>query len=244
VVVAWLRELEESDPDGNAVCTGRFECECEDEVADELPFPEAVAWARERAARAYADIELERYVVIGEDREIPPLPEELADRIAAGPRRPAGDEWRDRADDAPPVRWEVEVELSPPDLSAGARPENEAVVERVAGRVAAAAGCDDVTWAGDELDAGLADIESQRPADGQEEFGWMTTHRLAFVLTASAEAPTHRPVLARVRAAVLDELEAATGRTPYERATVDIEDRWGVEADVRPPGYEWRPPAL
>ena len=40
VAVAWLSEIEERDPDGNALCTGRFEC-----GGEELPFREAVAWA-------------------------------------------------------------------------------------------------------------------------------------------------------------------------------------------------------
>jgi hypothetical protein len=239
VAVAWLRELEESDPDGNALCTGRFACECEGEAA-ELPFAEAVAWARERAGRAYADIEFERYMVVGEDREIPPLPPALEARVVRGLRRPEVDVWRDRPDDAPPVRWAVEVELSVPDLRDEARPEHEAVVERVAARLASA-GCEDVAWSGDELDAGLADIEAQRR---RGRSGWFTTHALAFVLTASAEAPTYRPVRARVREAVLDEVEAAAGRAPYERGAEDIRDRWGVEVRVRPPDYEWRPPML
>ena len=44
-----------------------------------------------------------------------------------------------------------------------------------------------------------------------------------------AGAPAHRPVLARVREVVLAD---------------DVLDRWGVEVDVRPPGYEWRAPML
>ena len=44
MAVAWLSEIEERDPDGNALCTGRFECE-----GEELPFREAVAWARAHA---------------------------------------------------------------------------------------------------------------------------------------------------------------------------------------------------
>jgi hypothetical protein len=40
VAVAWLSEIEERDPDGNALCTGRFE-----RKGEELPFREAVAWA-------------------------------------------------------------------------------------------------------------------------------------------------------------------------------------------------------
>jgi hypothetical protein len=240
VPVAWLSEIEERDPDGNALCTGRFACG----QGEELPFREAVAWARAHADRAYIDIEFERYLLIGEDGETPPLPPELAERVARGLRRPAVDAWRDRADDAPPLRWEVEVALSPPDLSDAARPQHEQVVERVAGRLAAT-GLEEVVWSSDELDAGLADIEVQRlRAGGPAQFGWMTTHRLDFVLTAVVVAPSYRPVHARVRAAVLDEVEAAAGRAPYERGAVDIENRWGVEVDVRPPGYKWRPPML
>ena len=103
------------------------------------------------------------------------------------------------------MRWEVEVALSPPDLSDKARPEYERLVERVAGRLAAV-GLDEVVHSSDELDAGLADIEAQRQRAGSPtEFGWMTTHRLAFVLTAVAVAPAYRPVLAQVRAAALAE---------------------------------------
>ena len=100
-------------------------------------------------------------------------------------------------------------------------------------------------WSGEELDAGLADIDAQgRRAGKSGGFAWFTTHALAFVLTASAEAPTYRPLRERVRAVVLDALEAAHGRRPYERGAEDISDRWGVDVDVHPPGYEWRPPAL
>ena len=77
VAVAWLSEIEERDPDGNALCTGRFECE-----GEELPFREAVAWARAHAERAYIDIEFERYLLIGEDGQTPPLPPELAERAS------------------------------------------------------------------------------------------------------------------------------------------------------------------
>jgi hypothetical protein len=239
VAVAWLSEIEERDPDGHALCTGRFECE-----GEELPFQEAVAWARARADRAYIDIEFERYLLFGEDGQTPPLPPALAERAARGLRRPAVDAWRDRPDDAPPVRWEVEVALSPPDLGDAGRPAYEEVVERVAGRLAAV-GLDHVTWSSDELDAGLADIEAQRQRAGAPaEFGWTTMHRLDFVLTAAVHAPSYRPARARVRAAVLEEVEAAAGRAPYERGAEDIRDRWGVEVDVRPPGYEWRAPML
>ncbi len=64
------------------------------------------------------------------------------------------------------------------------------------------------------------------------------------MLTAFAEASTYRPVLARLRVLVLEELEAATGRVPYERGAEDIERRWGAEVDVHPPGYEYQPPML
>ena len=67
----------------------------------------------------------------------------------------------------------------------------------------------------------------------------MTTHRLDFVLTAVADAPTYRPVLARVR----DEV-ATRRRRPCELGESGIEGRWGVEVDVCPPGYEWQPPLL
>jgi len=126
----------------------------------------------------------------------------------------------------------------------GADAENERLVERVAGRLAAA-GCDEVAWTRDELDAGLADIDAQWERAGRpESFGWTTSHRLEFVLTGSAEAPAYRPVAARVRAAVLEELGTTTGRRPYERGAVDIEDRWGVEVEVHPPGYAFQPPLL
>jgi hypothetical protein len=236
VAVAWLSEIEERDPDGNALCTGRFACG----EGQELPFREAVAWARAHADRAYVDIEFERYLLIGDDGHTSPLPPELAERVARGLRRPAVDAWRDRVDDAPPVRWEVEVALSPADLSDDARAEQERVAARLA-----AAGLEEIVCSSDELDAGLADIEAQRQRAGTpKQFGWTTMRRLDFVLTAAVAAPSYRPVHARVRAAVLDEVEAAAGRAPYERGAEDIQDRWGVEVDVRPPGYERRAPML
>jgi hypothetical protein len=239
VAVAWLREIEERDRDGNALCTGRFECE-----GEELPFRDAVAWTRARADRAYIDIEFERYILIGEDGETPPLPPALAERVSRGLRRPEGDAWRDRADDAEPIRWVIVATLSVPDLKLESRPQQEQAVERVAGRLRAA-GCEEVAWSSDELDAGLSDIDAQgRRAGKSGGFAWFTTHALAFVLTASAEARTYRPLLERARAVVLDELDAADGRRPYERGAEDISDRWGVDVDVHPPGYEWRPPAL
>ena len=65
MAVAWLPEIVERDPDGNALCTGRFECE-----GVELPFREALAWARAHADRAYIDIEFERYLGTLEPREL------------------------------------------------------------------------------------------------------------------------------------------------------------------------------
>jgi len=190
VAVAWLRELEDRDDEGNAVCTGRFECflgERGGPVADGLPFEAAVTWAREHADRAYVDIEWERYMLLGEDRELPPLPPELAARVAGGPRRPQVDEWRDRPEDTPPMRWEVVVHLSPDNPWDA----DEAVVERVMTRLAGA-GCAEVTCSRDELDAALADIDAQWKRAGEpEQFSWTTWHRLDFVLTAFAErAPT------------------------------------------------------
>ena len=143
MAIAWLREVEELDDEGNVVCTGRFECEVGGEAVEGLPFAEAVAWARERADRAWADVEWERYAVHGSIPEVPPLSPELAERLARGRRRPARDAWRDRPEDSPPTRWEIVVHLSPPDLSADERPEHERVVERVAARLEAA-GCDEV----------------------------------------------------------------------------------------------------
>jgi hypothetical protein len=107
---AWLREIETFDDEGNAECTGEFECtlgERGEENAELLAFDEAVAWAREHADRAYADVEWERYVVVGDDPELPPVPPELAERLRRGPRRPVRDAWRDRSDDAPAMRWEI-----------------------------------------------------------------------------------------------------------------------------------------
>ncbi len=240
MAVAWLREIEAYDDERNAVCTGRFECRVGDEAV-ELPYEAAVAWARERAERAYADVEWTRYALLGTDREIPPLPPELAERLRVGRRRPARDAWRDRVEAAPPVRWEIVVHLRPDDLRSEARPATERIVERVEARIAAA-GCRDIARSSDELDAALADIDAQwRRAGKPEEFGWTTSSRLAYVLTATSDAPTYRPVLARVRAAALEELEAAAGRMPYEAGGGDIEGRWGLDVDVHPPGYEPQP---
>ena len=240
MAVAWLREIEAYDDERNAVCTGRFECRVGDEEV-ELPYEAAVAWVRERAERAYADVEWKRYALLGTDREIPSLPPELAERLRVGRRRPARDAWRDRAEDAEPMRWKVVVHLHPPSLRDEERAAHERVVERVAARLGAG-GCEQLAWTSHELDAGLADIDAQWERAGKpDQFGWFTTYSLEFVLTGHTEAPAYRPVLARLRAAVLDELEAASGRRPYERGAEDIQDRWGAAVDVHPPGYEPQP---
>jgi hypothetical protein len=233
VAVAWLREVEEYDDEDNPVCTGLFECTVgeRDQVDEDEPraFAAALAWAREHADRAYADIEWQRYVVVGDDPELPPVPPELAERLARGRRRPERDAWRDRPEDSPPVRWEIFVDLAPPDLRPESRPAQERAVAAVAARLTAD-GCDAVEWTPGELDAAMADIDTRRRRAGErEESGWMTVYRLVFVVTAAVEAPTYRPVLARVRSVVLEELP---------------ESGWRADVDVHPPGYEWAPPLL
>ena len=109
------------------------------------------------------------------------------------------------------MRWEIVVTVKPHDLTAEGRAAAERVVERVARRLAAA-GCDEIAWSSDELDAALARIDAQgRRAGKPEELGWMTSGLLAFVLSAAAEAPTHRPLRERVRAAVSRRSKAAGG---------------------------------
>ena len=243
MAIGWLREIEEYDAERAVICTGRFEGDCGTESIDGLPFAEAMAWLRERTERAYADIEWGRYMLLGTDREIPPLPPELAERLAQGRRRPPADVWRDRPEDAAPVRWEVFVQLTPVTLRSE-RGAQERVVERVVRRLAAA-GCSDVAWSSEELDAAIADIDAQWERAGKpEEFGWSTTSRLDFDVTGFIDAPAHRPVRERLRAVVLEEVEAASGRVPYEDGAEDIRDRWGVAVDVHPPGYEFRPALL
>lgn len=101
------------------------------------------------------------------------MPPELAERLRHGRRRPARDAWRDRPEDSPPTRWEIVVDLAPPDLRPESRPGQERVVEAVAARLTAD-GCDAVAWTPGELDAAIADIEVQRRrAGGPEESGRM-----------------------------------------------------------------------
>ena len=172
------------------------------------------------------------------------MPPELVERLRHGRRRPARDAWRDRPEDSPPTRWEIGVDLAPPDLRPESRPGQERVVEAVAARLTAD-GYDAVEWTSGELDAAMADIDAQwRRAGEPEEFGWMTIYVPAFVVTAAAEASTYGPVLERVRAAVLGELEAAGARPPFEPAAADIEGRWRAAVDVYPPGYAYQPPLL
>ena len=69
---------------------------------------------------------------------------------------------------------------------------------------------------GHPIYTGRFDIDRQwRAAGGPEGFGWMTPHSLAFEVTAVIQAPTHRPLRASVRGAVLEALLAATGTEPY-----------------------------
>ena len=88
-------------------------------------------------------------------------------------------------------------------------------------------------------------IEAQRQRAGTpKQFGWTTMQRLDFVLTAAVAAPSYRPVHARVRAAALDEVEAAAGRAPYERGAEDIQIAGASRSKSARPGYERRAPML
>ena len=124
-----------------------------------LPFAEAVAWAREHADRAYADVEWERYA--SPDRSEGAASAARAGGAAArGRRRPVADAWRDRPT-TPGDAWEIVVTRRP--ISGPRAPRARAVVERVAARLAAAAAT--TSRARDELDA--ASPTSRRSGGGR-----------------------------------------------------------------------------
>lgn len=242
----WLREIQDVDEEGHLVLTGLFDGTLDEpgvlEERRDLPFGDALEWAQACTEVIYVDVEDERYSIGARTRSHhSAMPADVAARLGQGRRRPPGDAWIDRDQDSPPMRWEIAVTLSPDELERDRRAEQEGVVASVVRRLEVE-GCRRVTWSADSLDAGLADIDAQCEAAGRPEaYGWVTRHSLAFGVSAVADAPTHRLLLERIRPAVLAEVQAATGRRPWQPGAEDLDGRWGVEVEVHPPGYEAPP---
>jgi hypothetical protein len=136
----WITEqdLDDESPARGTVWTGRFGAwhDLGDGAAaarlDDATAAEAVSWGRERAPHVWIRLGDSDYFAAGDGH----APDDDAPRwdpaLAPARRRPPGEQWRDRAEDAEPIDWLVEVDLSPPHIRP--RPDWEAKVARIAAR--------------------------------------------------------------------------------------------------------------
>lgn len=243
----YLNEIEEADEEERLVLTGRFDGDLHrggdtSEQVTDLPFDAALAWARERAALVYVDAEDGRFNAGSRSAgHVPDLPAEVEARIRTGGRRARRDWWLDRTEADEPMRYEVEVALSPGDLDAERRHEQRKLVEGIVRRMREE-GFERVDYSAERLEAGLREIERQWQAAGQPEvLGWNVAG-LEFEITAELDASEHRSVTERLRRLISEEIVQSTGREPYRREGEDLDGRWDLDIDVHPPGYD--PPPL
>lgn len=233
----YVSEDEEADEQGRLIFSGRFSCAVDgssspEGFADDLPFDDAVAWARAQADAVYVRFEGSLYSAGARaDPELLPWPP--ADLRSVLRRRSRGEEWLDRTDADSP---EVVMQLSPPDCRVSER--SEAVVSRAADRLRAE-GFGHVRWSGEGLAAGVEQIAGDwREAGSPAVFGWVGSSSMAFEARGEVDAPTHVAAAARARAAVAEEIRLATGTPPYGPEDEDLSGRWGIEVECRPPGFE------
>jgi hypothetical protein len=211
VTHVWLAQVEEVDDEGHTIHTGRFDCEFEERGRRESAegLPFAEALAWARARSDRVRIDAE------------------GTRFSAG---------------ATPDR---ELPGLSPDVAerlerGSRRPYGDEWIDRD-GSAPPTRWEVKVELSPDALareDRAKQEQVVSRAAGEPEGFGWMIPQSLAFELVAVIQAPTHRPLLASVREAILEEVHVATGFEPYERGASDTEGRWGVEIDVHPPGYQ------
>jgi hypothetical protein len=199
----FLAENQEDEPGGAVIFLGTFSGYHDagpdgivGEISD-LSAEEAIAWGRARASRVWIRLGESDYFdasevpVEGEPRWPPPELPELTRR------RPPGQEWRDRPEDAEPIRWRVTLHLIPSELVRS--PSFDATVEGIAIQAGA-------EWTADSMEAALAEIHRQDLA-GEGRSGWVTYHRPGYRLTMQVTAPTARAA----RRAALDLVSAPAG---------------------------------
>lgn len=246
MATVYLREAEEADEERRLVRTGRFVGELHgaeeiEEQLDEASFEEALAWGRERSDMVLLDAEDDRYTVGAMCLEgYPALPAELLERIRAGRRRALQDWWLDRSERDPPMRFEVVVRLVPDDFAEERRPAQKRLVEHIA-QTMRNSGYLRVRSSSRALERGLRELERQAEAAGHpEHFTWFG--RLEFEIFAEAGASEHRSLTGRLRRLIRQHILEQTGREPHEAGDEDLNDRWGLDIEVAPPGY--KPPSL
>ena len=172
--------------------------------------------------------------------ETPPLPPELAERVARGLRRPAVDAWRDRADDAPPVRWEVDGRSSrrPTSVTRPARNTSGSPSGWPAG--SPRTGLDEVVvLEATSSTRAWPTSSAQRRRAGCAHGVRLDDHAPPRLRADGGRlpAPSYRPVPragARRRARRGSRPRPAAGPTSAARS--DIEDRWGVDGRRPPAG--------
>lgn len=194
----WIAEEDASDdaPARGIVWTGRFSAhhDAGSGVPEELrdvTAEEAIAWGRERAPLVWIRLADGDWLAAGSAHES--WAEVWDAGFAPQRRRPPGEEWRDRPEDAERISWSVQVDLTPPHRDP--RPDWDAEVARIASRGGASgwrsrtlvtgAGPDEGWFvAGEEVGdrAMLVDPEGR----GYHSDGFdLTTYRLDFDLTAA-----------------------------------------------------------
>lgn len=175
--------------------TGRFSGHLEKgnriwDSFEDVSLEEALAWARERAARIVVRVGYGPAYAIGfESESRPPWPR---DGLAAPVRRRAPDEeWKDRTDADPDATWQATVGLAPPAPSVGQtddrrRPEWDELVASLAKELGA-------TWSASNLDGWFAVVRSAARRARQSptgEAGWTTFHSRQYEIYMTVCAPT------------------------------------------------------
>jgi hypothetical protein len=192
----WIGEDVASDDErGGVLYTGRFSAhhdtgrglaeELTDAAADD-----AIAWGRERAPLVWIRLADGDWLAAGSGHET--WAERWAPAASVSRRRPAGEEWRDRPEDAERVAWSVQVDLTPP--YAEPRPDWDEQVARIAARGGASG------WRARRLMTGATPGEGWFAHDGEDNTGRatlrapvdgpdagldLTTYRLDFSLDAA-----------------------------------------------------------
>lgn len=197
--VVWIAEEVEWDDDGGGSWltarfwahhdTGRVAAEVEGVSAED-----AIAWGRERADTVHIRLGRGEYHTAGAvptpDLE-PWPPPDLPPLVR---RRPPADAWRDRTATDPPIAWAVQLSLHPADWSEPDRAHWDCAIAELAG----AAGAEG--WDADALEANRADIEeARRRAAPREDFGLYTSHRPAYRISLTEQAPTQALAIEQAR---------------------------------------------
>jgi len=205
--VVFIAEAEEPEEDGWYL-TGRFSGYLDTgRMADsfeDLPLADAIAWGRARADRVLVRIGY-----------APHVPASEVEGLALAPRRVPDEAWKDRTEADPPITWDVQVLLSPPDPFA----DDSAVVAALASAAGAA-------WDADELEAWRAESR-----DG----GWVSEHSPSYRLRFRVDAST----AAGAEAAVPVDAPAGWRRNVFVAPSLNQAPRCPARAR---PGADRRPP--